>query len=43
MDVVLRRKGMVAVAADRVLVTGLRGPLDDAWREQVATFADRLG
>ena len=42
MDVVLRRKGMVAVAADRVLVTGLRGPLDDAWREQVATFADRL-
>lgn len=42
MDVVLRRKGMVAVAADRVLVTGLRGPLDDAWRDQVATFAARL-
>ena len=42
MDVVLRRKGMVPATTGRVLVTGLRGPLDDAWREQVAAFADRL-
>lgn len=43
MDVVLRRKGMTPVTTGRVLVTGPRGPLDDAWREQVGAFADRLG
>ena len=42
MDIVLQRKGLTGVAADRILVTDLRGPLEEGWRERVEAFADRL-
>ena len=42
MNEILRAKGLVDVAEDRVLVTGLKGPLEDGWQDKVAAFADRI-
>ncbi len=39
---ILRAKGMVNVAEDKVFVTGLKGPLEPGWREKVASFAARV-
>ena len=39
---ILQAKGMVNVAEDKVLVTGLKGPLEDGWRDKVAAFAGRI-
>ena len=30
------------VAEDKILVTGLKGPLEDGWQAKVATFATRI-
>ena len=35
-------KGLVEVAEDKVFVTGLRGPLEEGWRERVRAFAGRI-
>ena len=35
-------KGLVEVAEDKVFVTGLRGPLEEGWRERVQAFAARI-
>lgn len=38
----LKAAGLVEVAAAKVLVTGLKGPLEEGWEEKVAAFAERL-
>ena len=38
----LQSKGLVKVAEDKILVTGLKGPLEDGWHDKVAAFADGL-
>jgi len=35
----LQGKGLVQVAEGKVYVTGIKGPLEDGWREKVAAFA----
>jgi menaquinone-dependent protoporphyrinogen IX oxidase len=42
MNQILQDKGLVEVAEDKVLVTGLKGPLEDGWQDKVAAFADRI-
>jgi menaquinone-dependent protoporphyrinogen IX oxidase len=42
MNDILRGKGLVEVAEDAVYVTGMRGPLEDGWRDKVDDFADHL-
>lgn len=42
MNEILDAKGLVRVADDKVLVTGIKGPLEDGWELKVAAFAARL-
>jgi hypothetical protein len=42
MNEILQDKGLVMVAEDKVQVTGLKGPLEDAWQQKVENFADRI-
>ncbi len=42
MNEILEAKGLVKVAEDKVLVTGLRGPLEQDWHDKVAAFARRI-
>lgn len=42
MDEILGGKGLVKVAEERILVTDIRGPLEERWTEKVAAFASRL-
>jgi menaquinone-dependent protoporphyrinogen IX oxidase len=42
MNEILRAKGLVEVAEDKVQVTGLRGPLEDGWQHKVEDFAARI-
>jgi hypothetical protein len=42
MHELLRAKGLVAVAEDKVYVTAIKGPLEDGWQEKVANYAARL-
>ena len=39
---ILREKGLVEVADGKVLVTGLKGPLEEGWQSKVADFAARI-
>jgi flavodoxin len=39
---VLREKGLASVARGRILVTGLKGPLEEGWQEKVAAFISGL-
>jgi len=39
---ILRSKGLVKVAEDKVYVTGLRGPLEEGWQKMVQSFAARI-
>jgi menaquinone-dependent protoporphyrinogen IX oxidase len=39
MNEVLKGKGLVEVAEDKVFVTGIRGPLEDGWQQKVEAFA----
>jgi hypothetical protein len=39
---ILRGAGLVNVAEDKVLVTGLKGPLEEGWQKKVAAFAARI-
>ncbi len=43
MHELLQAKKLVEVAVDRILVTGLKGPLADGRQEQVGAFAARIG
>jgi hypothetical protein len=42
MNELLQGAGLVKVAEDKVLVTGLKGPLEEGWQEKVAAFAARI-
>lgn len=42
MNEILAGKGLVKVAEDKVLVTGLKGPLEEGWQHKVAAFAARI-
>ena len=39
---ILQGKGLVAVAEDKVHVTGLKGPLEEGWEDKVRAFVDRI-
>jgi hypothetical protein len=38
----LQGKGLVEVAEDKVLVTGLKGPLEQGWQQKVEAFVARI-
>lgn len=42
MNEILQSKGLVEVAEQRVLVTAMKGPLEEGWEEKVAGFASSL-
>lgn len=42
MNEILQRKGLVKVAEDKVLVIGLKGPLEEGWQQKVRAFATRI-
>ncbi len=42
MNEILQGKGLVEVAEDKILVTGVKGPLEDSWQQKVAAFAARI-
>jgi menaquinone-dependent protoporphyrinogen IX oxidase len=42
MNEILQGKGMVEVGEEKVYVTGLKGPLEDGWRDKVAAFSTEL-
>lgn len=42
MNQMLEGKGLVKVAEDRIHVTGLKGPLEEGWREKVEAFVARI-
>lgn len=42
MNEILQGKGLVNVAEDKVLVTGLRGPLEEGWQKKVEAFVTRI-
>ena len=39
MNEILEAKGLVKVAEGKVLVTGMKGPLEEGWQKKVAAFA----
>jgi hypothetical protein len=42
MNELLEAAGLVKVAEGKVLVTGLKGPLEEGWQQKVAAFAARI-
>ena len=42
MNEILQAAGLVKVAEDKLLVTGLKGPLEEGWQNKVAAFAARI-
>ena len=42
MNEFLQGAGLVKVAEDKVLVTGLKGPLEEGWQKKVEAFAARI-
>lgn len=42
MNEMLEAKGLVKVAEDKVLVTDLKGPLEQGWQDKVDAFAARI-
>ncbi len=42
MNELLQANGLVEVAEEKVYVTGVKGPLEDEWRQKVEDFADKL-
>ena len=42
MNEILQGKGLAKVAEDKVLVTGLKGPLEQGWQQKVEAFAARI-
>jgi flavodoxin len=43
MNELLQAKGMKKVAEGNVLVTGMKGPLEEGWQKKVETFAAQIG
>ena len=42
MNKILQEKGLVEVVHGKVLVTGLKGPLEEGWEKKVAAFAAQI-
>lgn len=42
MNELLQGRGLVKVAADKVLVTGLKGPLEEGWQKKVEAVVTRI-
>jgi hypothetical protein len=42
MNEILQEKGLVAVAQDKIMVTGMKGPLEEGWEKKVKAFASRI-
>lgn len=42
MNQILEGEGLVKVAEDKILVTGMKGPLQDDWQEKVRAFTVRI-
>lgn len=42
MNELLQAKGLVLVAEDKILVTGLKGPLEEGWQQKVQGFASHI-
>jgi len=42
MNELLEAKGLTKAAEGAVLVTGLKGPLEEGWQNKVAAFADQI-
>jgi flavodoxin len=42
MNELLEAKGLTKAAEGAVLVTGLKGPLEEGWQDKVAAFADQI-
>jgi hypothetical protein len=42
MNEILQEKGLVKVAEGKILVTGLKGPLEEAWQKKVEAFTARI-
>jgi len=42
MNEILQEKGLVKVTEGKVIVTGLKGPLQDAWQNKVQAFASQI-
>ena len=42
MNEILEAKGLINVAEDKILVTGLKGPLEEGWQEKVAAFVGNV-
>ncbi len=42
MNEILQEKGLVKVAEDKILVTGLKGPLEEGWQKKVEAFASQI-
>ena len=42
MNEILQEKGLVKVADGKILVTGLKGPLEEGWQKKVEVFASQI-
>jgi hypothetical protein len=42
MNELLQGKGLVKVAEGKVLVTGMKGPLEEGWQKKAGAFAAQL-
>ena len=42
MNEILQEKGLVKVAEGKVLVTGIKGPLEEGWQKKVEAFAAQI-
>jgi len=42
MNELLEAKGLTKVAEGAVLVTGIKGPLEEGWQDEVTAFADQI-
>ena len=42
MNEILQGKGLAEVAEDKILVTGIKGPLEEGWQHEVEAFAARI-
>ena len=42
MNKILQEKDLVKVAEEKILVTGLKGPLEESWQEKVEAFASQI-
>jgi len=42
MNEILQEKGLVKVADGKILVTGLKGPLEEGWQKKVEAFASQI-